>query len=150
VFFDNLSFCHVIELRDRLEIDYPTVSLVDLLLEKLQIVEINEKDIIDCIMLLCDHSVGEADNETINKNYLATLFAREWGWWRTGTMNLDKIMHFVDGCDQLTDEDKNDVHGKIDALREAIEAEPKSRKWRRRAKIGDKRKWYRDVEEVVR
>jgi hypothetical protein len=42
VFLDKLVFNHTIDLRRRLELDYPTISLADLLLQKLQIVNINE------------------------------------------------------------------------------------------------------------
>jgi len=133
-----------------LEIDHPTISLSDLLLEKLQIVEINEKDIIDCIILFREHEVGEDDKTTINMKYISKLFSGDWGWWRTGTMNLDKIKHFAEKYDKLTDEDKKIVIERIDKLREAIDKHPKSMGWKMRAKVGDKKKWYRDVEEVIR
>ena len=36
----------------------------------------------------------------------------------------------------------------IDAIRRRGEAAPKSLGWKMRAKIGDRVKWYKDVEEV--
>lgn len=146
VFFDMLHMCHDINLKGRLEIDYPTISLVDLLLEKLQIVEMDAKDLIDVIVLVREHDVGDNDKETINARYLATLCARDWGLWRTITMNLDKIKEFILKLNILNDEDKNDVNLKIDKILDFIEKEPKTFSWRLRNKIGDKKKWYRDVD----
>jgi hypothetical protein len=150
VFLDNLRFCHILELKKRLEIDPITISLSDLLLEKLQIVEINEKDIIDCVILFREHDVGTDDKTTINTNYISKLFSKDWGWWRTGTMNLDKIKHFAQEYDKLTDEDKKIVIDRVDKLREAIDNRGKSMSWKMRNRVGDSKKWYRDVEEVER
>ncbi|MEA1993132.1 MAG: hypothetical protein U9N35_01870 [Euryarchaeota archaeon] len=150
VFLDELKFCHILKFKGRLEIDPVTISLSDLLLEKLQIVEINEKDIIDCVVLLREKEVGTDDETTINKSYISKLFSKNWGWWRTGTENLENIKHFASNYDKLTEEDKNIVIGKIDELREAIDNKGKSMGWKMRNKIGDKKKWYREVEEVDR
>lgn len=149
VFFDKLRFCHDIDLARRLELDYPTLTVSDLLLEKLQIVEINEKDLIDSSMLMCEHPVGESDQETINGKYISELCSRDWGLWRTLTGNLEKIESFLP---RLVDEssDREKVSEAIRDLRAAIDARPKSVAWRMRAKIGDKKKWYREVEEVER
>ena len=43
IFFDKLEFCHIIDFRGRLEIDYPTISLSDILLQKMQIVQTSLK-----------------------------------------------------------------------------------------------------------
>lgn len=150
VFLDEMKFCHVVSFKNRLEIDYPTVPLTDMLLSKLQIVKINEKDIIDCIVLLREHEVGPKDEEMINEDYIAKLFAGEWGFWRTATENLEKIKDFAQSYTGFTDEDKNDVVGKIEQLQQRIENQPKSMKWKMRNRVGDKKQWYEDVEEVVR
>jgi hypothetical protein len=150
VFFDKLEMCHDVDFKGRLEIDYPTISLVDMLLEKMQIVKLNEKDIIDTIMLLREHEVGNSDKETVNAGYLAKLCANDWGLWRTVTMNLQKVKSFLPNYSSLTETDKANVTAKIDQLLMLIEKEPKSMGWTMRAKIGDKKQWYRDVEEVVR
>ena len=46
VFYEKLAFCHVIYWNNRLEVDHPSIPLAEMLLEKMQIVQINEKDII--------------------------------------------------------------------------------------------------------
>lgn len=150
VFYDKLLFCHEVALKGKLEMDYPTIPLAELVLEKLQIVEINEKDIIDCICLLLEHDVGNSDNETINVKRIAKLFSNDWGWWRTGTMNLHNILKYSNYCDKLSTEEKTTVNKKVNSILDTLEKTPKSLKWKMRSKIGDKKKWYDDVEELVR
>jgi hypothetical protein len=150
VFFDKLRFCHDVDLRGRLEIDYPTISLVDLLLEKMQIVEINRKDITDTIMLLREHAVGNHDQYTMNADYLAQLCGSSWGLWRTISTNLQKVLGLMPGYAVLTGADRSDVMEKIRALQARLDGQPKTLAWRLRARIGDRVQWYRDVEEVAR
>jgi hypothetical protein len=150
VFLDKLEFCHDIDFQNRLDVDYPTVPLVELLLEKMQIVKLNEKDVIDTIMLLREHQIGESDSETINADRLAKLTAHDWGLWKTVTTNLENVRNAAQTNQKLSQEDKKDVDGKIIALRTRIDEEPKSRGWKIRSQIGEKRKWYRDVDELVR
>ncbi len=150
VFLDELKFCHVVNFRKRLEIDHPTVPIVDMLLSKLQIVEINEKDIIDSVVLIREHEIGPTDKEMINEDYIAKLWAEDWGFWRTGTENLEKIKTFAQNYEKLTEQDEKDVTAKIERLQERIERQSKSMKWKMRNRVGDKKQWYEDVEEVVR
>ena len=148
VFFDQLKFCHTIPLLGRLEADSPTLPLAELFLEKMQIVKINEKDIIDTIMLLREHPVGHSDQETINLDVIGKLTSNDWGWWRTLTQNLELVDHFVGQYNQLTDEDRQIVRERLRQIREYIDQQPKSMRWKMRAAIGDKVKWYEDVEEL--
>ena len=83
----------------RLEVDHPSIPLAEMLLEKMQIVQINEKDIIDTIMLLLEHPLGDIDQETINIKRVAMLCSTDWGLWRTTTMNLDKVRQMAQGYD---------------------------------------------------
>jgi hypothetical protein len=91
IFFDRLNFCHEIKWLDRLEADSPTLPLAEMLLEKMQIVKINEKDIIDTIVLLLEHDLGTHDQDAINVAQIGDLCAQDWGLWRTTTMNLGKV-----------------------------------------------------------
>jgi hypothetical protein len=149
VFFDKLKFCHDIDLSKRLDIDYPTISIADLLLEKLQIVEINEKDLVDSSMLMCEHPVAPTDAESINSDYISDLCSKDWGLWRTVTGNLRKIEGSLPRLVQ-DGSDRESVAGAIKSLREAIDTKDKSFVWKMRAKIGEKKKWYREVEELER
>ena len=53
--------CHRIEFGDRLGKSRPTLPVADLLLSKLQIVKINRKDVLDALILLAEHPLGQDD-----------------------------------------------------------------------------------------
>lgn len=150
VFFDELNMCHKIDFKGRLEVEYPTIPLAELLLEKLQIVNFTEKDAIDVIMLLREHKLGSSDKDCINWEYIAKLLANDWGFYYTVTTNLNKLRDFfigyVNKTNVLNDVDIEDLNGKIIQLLEKIDSEPKSMKWKMRAKIGTKKRWYQEVE----
>jgi hypothetical protein len=150
VFLDKLEMCHVIEYKDRLEVDTPTVPLAELLLQKLQVVQTNEKDIQDTIILLTEHDIGKGDKGVINADYVAKVLANEWGFNYTVSQNLGKIREFVGKYDALSKAEKADVTERIQKLEERIEKEPKTLQWRLRAKVGPSVKWYNVVEEVQR
>ena len=149
VFFDKLEFCHTVLWKGRLEIDPETIPLAELLLQKMQIVEINEKDLIDAITLLLEFPLGDSDDDTINIGRIAEICAKDWGWWRTLTMNLDKVRQMAEHYEQLSEDETGRVADQVRAALARIEAEPKSLSWRLRAKIGDRKKWYRDVGELT-
>jgi hypothetical protein len=148
VFYDKLDFCHVISWNGRLEVDAPTIPLAEMLLEKMQIVKINEKDVIDTIMLLLEHKLGDEDIETVNIARVAQLCAKDWGLWRTLTMNLEKVKQLAQGYTQLSEDQKAYVASQVDLGLAVIEKEPKNMAWRMRARVGDRVKWYKDVDEV--
>jgi len=154
VFFDKLEFSHDVDLKKRLELDYPTISLADLVLEKTQIHEINRKDIVDLIVLFLGHEVGEKqEKEIIDGKYIAKVLADDWGFYYDATNNLKLVKRFSESFvkeGKLSEEECKTVVERVDKLLEMIEAEPKTRKWRKRAKVGTKKPWYRVVEEVVR
>jgi hypothetical protein len=148
IFYEKLAFSHVIYWNNRLEVDNPSIPLAEMLLEKMQIVQINEKDVIDTIMLLLEHPLGDNDQETINIKHIAGLCSNDWGLWRTTTMNLDKVSRLAQGYAQLTAEQKAKIDAQVKSALSRIEREPKSMAWRLRARVGDRVKWYRDVDEV--
>ena len=150
VFKDTLSYCHVINFRNRLELDDPTITLVDLMLEKLQVVQINEKDFKDMAILLLEHDFGSDNPEKIDIDYLARLWSRDWGFYFTGTTNLKKLNQYIDSTEVLKTPQKNTIKAKTDRMLDQIEAEPKSVRWKLRSKIGTKMRWYEEVEGVVR
>lgn len=150
VFFDKLRMCHTIDFKGRLEVDYPTIPLAELLLEKMQIVKINEKDIKDTIVLLREHDIGGGDKEMMNVEYIAKILSDDWGFYYTVTTNLNKVKHFLNHFTVLKEEDRKDVASKIDEILKMIEAKPKSLRWKMRAKIGTRKKWYEEVEESIR
>jgi hypothetical protein len=148
VFFDKLDFCHPIYWKNRLEIDNLTIPLAELLLEKMQIIQINEKDIVDTIMLFREHEVNKSDEETINEDLIANLLLKDWGFWRTVTMNLEKVRHLAKTFEWLEPHDLAVVDARIKQLQHTIDSTPKSFQWKLRNKIGNRIKWYKDVQEV--
>jgi len=150
IFFDQLDMCHKIDFRDRLMINSQTISISDLLLEKLQIVKINEKDIIDIIILLLEHPIVESE-EGINNSYIARRMASDWGFYYTAKSNLLLIRdNFLHKYDLIDEQNRKTVNDKIDQLLTRIDIEPKTIQWKMRAQIGTKVKWYKDVGELER
>ncbi len=148
VFFDRLEFCHMIPITGRLEADRPTIPLAELLLSKLQIVRINEKDVVDVILLLLDHTLGSTDDDVINADVVARLCAADWGLWRTVTGNLEKVATLAGSYPQLSRDQCAAVDLRLVELAARLELEPKSFGWRTRARIGERVKWWTDVDEV--
>lgn len=146
VFVGAFSMCHKIPLDGRIEVDPVSIPLAELLLTKLQVVQLNEKDVRDALALLHDHEVGESDGELVNSARVAQLCASDWGLWRTITQNLAACRAFADTYDVP---DRPTLDERLDALLGRIEEEPKSRAWRMRAKIGDRKRWYDLPEEVA-
>ena len=147
VFLDKLEFCHTISWDGRLEVDEETIPLAELVLEKMQIVEINEKDVIDTMMLLLEHPLEDHDRDAINIGYIAGLCSRDWGLWRTTTMNLEKVRQLAEAY-ELDAGERAAVQDRVDQGLDRIEQQPKTRKWKLRAVVGDRKKWYRDVGEL--
>ncbi len=145
VFFDKLNYNHPIDYHGRLEIHPYCVSLADILLQKLQIVQINDKDLKDGMLLLLAAPIAETDEGAINVKYVAKLFADDWGFYYTATNNLKKIKDASPGVAALTDDQRRTIAEKADNLLKYIEDAPKSGKWKGRAKVGISRPWYQEV-----
>ena len=147
VFMNELYFCHRIPFDGRLELDRPTIPTADLLLEKMQIVELNLKDITDTMVLLLEHPVGNGSGgrEAIDGAYVADLLHDDWGFYYTVTTNLDKVGRFLPENQALQGDQAQKIETRLGEVRDMIENAPKSRRWRIRAKVGTKKQWYQDV-----
>jgi len=143
IFIDVFKMSHVIDLRGRLEDDGPCATPAVLLLSKLQIYEVNRKDMIDVIALVLDHPIGGGADE-IDAAYIARMAANDWGLYRTVQLNIGKLTHTLDELDV----DHDVVRARIDELWSVVEAEQKPLKWRLRAQVGDRMQWYELPEEV--
>jgi hypothetical protein len=150
VFLGKLEMCHIIDYQDRLEVDTPTVPLAELLLQKLQIVQTNEKDIQDTIILLVEHDIGKSDKEEINADHIAKVLANEWGFYYTVKTKFAELKEFLNKYEQPSKQERALVAERIDRLQDRIEKEPKSLHWKMRAKVGPSVRWYNVVEEVQR
>jgi hypothetical protein len=151
IFEDELNMCHKVSFRNRLEVDYPTIPLAEMALEKLQIVTLNEKDVKDMLMLFAAHPVGDTDKETINGAFISDIMSKDWGFYYTTTVNLGKIRSGIERYKQyFTAADVQTIDARISQLLQMIEKAPKSIKWKTRAAVGTRVQWYNDVEEVER
>jgi len=159
LFFGKLQFSHDIDLgskqgEGRLELDYPTITLADLLLEKLQIHEINEKDIKDIVVLLRAHELVEKDIEdSLNLERVASVLSQDWGFWYDAKANLEKVAEFSKEYFEkglLKKEELDGVVLKIEKILSHLDTFPKTKEWLKRAKGSTKKKWWKDVEELVR
>jgi hypothetical protein len=147
VFVGQFSMSHRIPFVERADLEPATVPLAELLLTKLQIAQLNEKDVRDALALFHGHPVGDDDGDHVNGRRVAELCAADWGLWRTFTANLAACRDYAGDYD-LPPAEREEILGRIDALAERIEREPKGRGWKLRAKIGDRKRWYELPEEV--
>jgi len=144
IFIDRMKMCHVIELANRLGHAGPTLTPADLLLSKLQVYEVNMKDLVDTTALLLDHPIADHDDDAIDATYLARLTSDDWGLHRTLQLNTVRVR---DAAREL-EVDAEQVNQRLDELWARIDAQPKSLKWKLRARVGDRLTWYELPEEV--
>jgi hypothetical protein len=147
LFIGSFEMCHRLPIADRLVVDSETVPLAELLLTKLQIVQLNDKDLRDIIALLIDHEVGAHDADTVNAAYVGKLCAEDWGLWRTCKLNIERTRAGLDRFG-LADDELSLLSGRLDTLWHHIEEAPKSRRWKLRDRVGDRVRWYEEPEEV--
>ncbi len=147
VFVGEFAMCHEVPVNERLELDPVSIPLAELLLTKLQVVELNHKDVTDAIALLATHELGDEDGVRLNAGRVAALCAADWGLWRTITANLALTRDRI--AEAPLDEDtRQRVRASVDALLERIDGEPKTRGWKLRARVGERKRWYELPEEV--
>lgn len=142
LFLDVFEMCHKLDLKNRLTLNTPTIPLADLLFTKLQVVEITEREYRDIISLVHDHEIGDSDGpETINGQYLSKLCAEEWGIYKTLTINISNVLNALPTY-KLEATDEELVTKRLQELQARIENAPKSGRWKMRARLGEKVKWY--------
>jgi hypothetical protein len=146
VFVGEFSMCHELPLTARLDRDPLTVPREELLLSKLQVVELTSNDQTDIYDLLYHHEVGEDAGAGIASPFIAALCARDWGLWRTCQLNIGRSLDNLGGSGLDAAEQKT-VADRLERLRGRIDAEPKSRRWRIRNQVGDKVRWYAEPEQ---
>ncbi len=149
IFIGAFEQCHRLDLEKRLKLHKPTLPLADLLLTKLQIHQLNAKDVQDVFALLYDHGFKQdSGSEPIDMAYIARLGGEDWGWYTTLHDNLDQLVTLAG--EKLNGESAGRVSERLQELRAAIEAAPKSVRWKLRNQIGRRMLWYDEPEEVKR
>jgi len=145
IFFDRLEMCHTIYFKDRLDIDPRTISLADLLLEKMQIVKISQKDFKDTAILLLEHDIA-SDDSMINIDYIGKIMSSDWGFYHTFSTNLSKLKDILPQFNTFDEIENETIRQRIEGIIAWIDNSEKSLKWKSRARIGTKIRWYRQVD----
>ncbi|MDP9224457.1 MAG: hypothetical protein M3P18_11515, partial [Actinomycetota bacterium] len=150
IFLDVFKMSHTLHLGDRIEVETPTLPAADLLLTKLQIAELNRKDASDTLMLLWNHDLAEQDGpHSLNVRRVCDLCGSDWGLFTTINDNLGRTRTVVDEL-ELDSADRSELVARIDRLIQAMTDAPKTAKWKVRARVGRRVRWYEVPEEVVR
>jgi hypothetical protein len=147
---DRLSMCHTLDFKASFSSNSITLDPADLLLSKLQIVELNAKDAHDIFHLLSGVRVGrDATRPSIDPDRFGAVLAAVWGWWRTVTGSLAKLPDLLSAQPGLAPPyPRFDPLTQAKQLQEVADAVPKGLKWKTRARVGDRVRWYELPEEV--
>jgi len=147
VFVDAFEMCHKLNFANRLHLDGVTIPLADLLLSKLQVVEMNEEELREIYALVYDHELGDqVDPERIDTAFIVNLCSDDWGWYKTVTTNIEKATALAE--DLLGEQERMVFLARIGRLKQMIEGSPKSLRWQLRARIGESTRWYEMPEEL--
>lgn len=145
IFLDSLDMAHKIDLRSRIDLEPITLTRTDLLLSKLQIHELTRNDLVDLCVLLAEQEQG---HELFDLRYLTKLMANDWGFCYSALLNLAVVKESLSSFTDLSVGHRDRIAANSDTIAAAIELEPKSMRWKMRAKMGPKVKWYEEVEEL--
>ncbi|MFZ2052227.1 MAG: nucleotidyltransferase family protein [Solirubrobacteraceae bacterium] len=149
VFVERFEMCHTLPLAERIGARPQTLPAAELLMSKLQIVQLNAKDMGDLYALLDALEVASHDQDAINADRIAQLTGADWGLHHTFELNLQRLLEQI-GSTGLDDQAQARVAQRIQALQQAMENVQKSRAWRMRARIGERKRWYEEPEEAQR
>jgi hypothetical protein len=147
VFLDTFEMSHTLDLGRRLEAEPETLAAAELLLTKLQIAEVNRKDLSDTAMLLWDHQPASQDGPGLTA--VTGRCAADWGLHTTVTDNLARCAGLL-GEFVASPGDRDRIAGRISQLSQALDDAPKSMGWKARARVGRRVRWYELPEEVTR
>jgi hypothetical protein len=148
VFLGQFAMCHRLELASRLDVPHLALPAADLLLTKLQVVELNRKDVLDAASLLLSHELARDDGEgCLNEARLAQVLGNDWGFHTTAADNLDRLPALA--AEDLDDGARALLARRVAALQDALEAMPKSRGYRMRARVGRRVRWYELPDETI-
>ena len=151
IFVGDFEMCHKLPMNGRLHLDPVTVPLIELLLSKAQIVQLNRKDALDIASILLYNETGNDDHGKINLQYIAHLCSQDWGLYKTTSINLKRVEEVVsDATLKLTKEERDLILSRVRHIQQAFEEMPKSMQWKMRDKVGTRVRWYEEVEEVAR
>jgi hypothetical protein len=150
VLIDKLHMCHTLTFAERLARLPYTLDPMDMLLSKLQIVELNEKDADDCLRLLVTFPFADSDDPaSMDVRVFRSVVGDDWGWWKTVTLNLERIGAVLGGgVPPAIVGGRLDPRAQLETLAQMADDAPKSRRWKLRARVGERKRWYEVPEET--
>jgi hypothetical protein len=147
IFLDTMRMDHALDFRDRLEINTYAIDPADLFLSKLQIINLNEKDVHDTISLVKDVYVDfQPHPGVLDLHHVAEMCAQDWGLYIDVMNNIDTVVEHVGEYD-LSPRDAARVRRTLDLAQDMMTEQAKTLRWRLRARIGKRVRWYSEVEE---
>jgi hypothetical protein len=146
VFVGEFVMCHSIPVTGRLDRDPMTIPLAELLLTKLQIVQLTERDVRDVYSLAHHHNISDGDGTGIEADFIADLCAKDWGLWRTCTSTIEQTLARLPDY-PMPAEASQLIGERLRTLLKVLEKAPKSARWKLRSRVGDKLRWYNEPEE---
>jgi hypothetical protein len=150
VFLDTFEMSHTLDLGANLEAEQETLAAAELLLTKLQVAEVNAKDLSDAAMLLWDHEPAASDGPgRLNLTRMAASCGADWGLYTTVTDNLAACAGSLGGLVHSAP-DRERIADRVAVISQGLAAAPKTMSWQLRAKIGRRKRWYQLPEEVTR
>jgi hypothetical protein len=144
VLLDHFKMAHELDLRNSSSSDGLTISLADLLMTKLQVVNINEKDVRDLLALLLDHALTP---DEIDLDHILEVTRSDWGLEHTMHRSLNTLRE-KEADYGLKPDQTQLVLDRIGELQAALVAAPKGTKWKMRARVGERVRWFEEPEEA--
>ena len=130
VFIGNITLCQDISILDRFSLSYPTIPPTDLFLTKIQKISLSEWDVFDINFILEHININDCQ-------YIVELSSKTWNWWKTLNTNISFILE-----KDISDNNRN----LLIVLLDMINSNNKTINWKIRNIIGEKTRWYNDVE----
>jgi hypothetical protein len=147
VFVGGFTMCHTVPIAARLDCHPYTVPVAELLLTKLQIVELTDRDERDIYSLCYYHELGDEAGSSIDAPLIARLCADDWGLWRTCKGTIERCSDDIGQYD-LDEPARGQILARLAGLWQRIDEGPKTGRWRRRSRLGERKRWYEEPEEV--
>jgi len=153
IFLDRFQMCHSIDLRFGLERNETIIGKGNLLLTKLQVVELAERDVQDLLALLI--SVNDSiihhqeDNlETELRETISRACGNDWGLWKTSSLTVAKLSTSTLLTNLVKSDSDSAVHC-LDLIKSFLDQATKSFLWKLRNVLGERIKWYELPEEPL-
>jgi hypothetical protein len=140
MFLDEFHMCHRLSFKGRLGSLPLTLSLTDLLLTKLQVVELTEQDLTDIYAMLLQATMDASSSVSLDLCQIGAICATDWGWYKTLSGNVTLLAHMSGRY--LKGPSQERAVAALQMLTIAIEGRRKSLRWRVRAVIGEHKRWY--------